>query len=132
MNFLDYPQHIMFCRIWLGAYMHPCSTPIPRSFWHDNEIYARATWVISDCHIEMLMARKYVVDLSIPRGLDIYRGQTSRRITTRNHSLFDWKTKPKTNHFDIWSINHLVILDKSIWRHPTIGVFVLLIVKWSF
>jgi hypothetical protein len=25
-------------------------------------------------------------------------------ITTRNHSLFDWKTRQKTNHFDIWSI----------------------------
>jgi len=24
--------------------------------------------------------------------------------TTRNHGLFDWKTRPKINHFDIWSI----------------------------
>ncbi len=29
-------------------------------------------------------------------------GQTI--FTTRNHDLFDWKTKPRTSHFDIWSI----------------------------
>ncbi len=26
------------------------------------------------------------------------------QIITRNHGLFYWKTKQKTNHFDIWSI----------------------------
>ncbi len=25
-------------------------------------------------------------------------------ITGRNHGLFDWKIRPKTNHFDIWSV----------------------------
>ncbi len=24
--------------------------------------------------------------------------------TKRNHGLFDWKTRPKITHFDIWSI----------------------------
>jgi len=30
-------------------------------------------------------------------------------ITTRKHDLFDWKIKPKTSYFDIW----------SIWTRPT-------------
>jgi histidyl-tRNA synthetase len=49
-----------------------------RSCWHDNKIYAKTTWVISNCHIEMLVVIDYVVDLSITRGLDIYKGQTNR------------------------------------------------------
>jgi hypothetical protein len=27
-----------------------------------------------------------------------------KTIITINHGLFDWKIKPKTSHFDIWSI----------------------------
>jgi hypothetical protein len=50
------------------------------------------------------MVGKYVVDLSIPKGLDIYRGQTSRKITTKITVYFIGKIKPNTNHFDIWSI----------------------------
>ncbi len=54
--------------------LHPCSLFAQRSCRHDNKIYAKTTWVISNCHIETLVARKYVVDSSMPKGLDIYRG----------------------------------------------------------
>jgi hypothetical protein len=41
-------------------------------------------------------------------------------ITTRNHGSFDYKSKPKKNHFDIWFwFDDLIILNKSIWTHPT-------------
>jgi hypothetical protein len=49
------------------------------------------------------MVGKYVVDLSIPRGLNI-GGKPLEVSLQKNHHLFYWKTKPKTNHFDIWLI----------------------------
>jgi hypothetical protein len=37
--------------------------------------------------------------------------------TIRNHGLFEWKSKPKINHFDIWSIwpfNHIGQVDLNM------------------
>jgi hypothetical protein len=44
------------------------------------KIFTKATWVISNCHIEILVATKCVVNSSIPKGLGIYRGETNKRI----------------------------------------------------
>jgi hypothetical protein len=60
--------------------LHPCFSLAQRSYIHDNKIYAKTTWVIFDCHIEMLVAIEYAINSSITKGLGIYRGQIGRRI----------------------------------------------------
>jgi hypothetical protein len=42
-----------------------------------------------------------VVELNLIWALDMVDFKAHH--ATRNHGLFNWKTKPKTNHFDIWT-----------------------------
>jgi len=55
------------------------------------------SWIIASLHLEYKKVLKTLVGAPIKFEI----------IVTRNHGLSNWKTKPKTNHFDIWSISPL-------------------------
>jgi len=57
--------------------LHPCPMLVQRNCWYDNKIYTRTTWVISNYCIKTFVAEEYVVDLSIPQRLEIYKGQNN-------------------------------------------------------
>ncbi len=41
----------------------------------------------------------------------------NKMVTTRNHDLFDWKIKQKTNHLTFGQFDHLVMYWTSQFEH---------------
>jgi hypothetical protein len=56
----------------------------------------------------------------------------NKMVTTRNHDLFEWKIKQKTNHLTFGQFDHLVMYWTSRFEHVQLDCWLFwLTIKWS-